>query len=130
MALNGGWHIGAEISAYTNGRADDTILESASFTLIGQDGFEITDRTVEGQFWINAFKEGKQLPSGLKMTATLNFKNEADAKAYAESFNKRINGRDNEYFSSRMPDGQDRQSSSVYRGKAAIVNKTVTIEFE
>ena len=130
MALNGGWHIGAEIGAYTNGRADDTILESASFTLIGQDGFEITDRTVEGQFWINAFKEGKQLPSGLKMTATLNFKNEADAKAYAESFNKRINGRDNEYFSSRMPNGQDRQSSSVYRGKAAIVNKTVTIEFE
>ena len=100
------------------------------FCVNRQDGFEITDRTVEEQFWINAFMEGKQLPSGLKTTTRLEFKNEADAKAYAESFNKRINGRDNEYFSSRMPDGQDRQSSSVYRGKAAIVNKTVTIEFE
>ena len=109
MGLNGGWHIGAEISAYTNGRADDTILESASFTLIGQDGFEITDRTVEGQFWINVFMKEKQLPSGLKMTATLNFKNEADAKAYANVLSKGL-GDDtgNRYFNSK-----GREDSSV-----------------
>ena len=33
MALNGGWHIGAEIGAYTNGRADDNMLESVEKSL-------------------------------------------------------------------------------------------------
>ena len=33
MVLNGGWHIGAEIGAYTNGRADDNMLESVEKSL-------------------------------------------------------------------------------------------------
>ena len=51
----------------------------------------------------------KQLPSGLKMTATLEFKNEADAKAYANVLSKGL-GDDtgNQYFNSK-----EREDSSV-----------------
>ena len=79
------------------------------FCVNRQDGFEITDRTVEGQFWINVFMKEKQLPSGLKMTATLEFKNEADAKAYANVLSKGL-GDDtgNRYFNSK-----EREDSSV-----------------
>ena len=127
MVLNGGWHIGAEIGAYTNGRADDNMLESASFMLIGQDGFEITDRTVEGQFWINVFMKEKQLPSGLKMTTRLEFKNEADAKGYYDALQQGFGekGRSpNSYFNSMNRDLED------IKVQVSRSGKTVNVIFE
>lgn len=80
------------------------------FCVNRQDGFEITDRTVEEQFWINAFMEGKQLPSGLKTTTRLEFKNEADAKGYYDALQQGFGekGRSsNSYFNSMNRDLED-----------------------
>jgi hypothetical protein len=126
MIFNGGWHTGAEVGAYTGGQADDSILSSVSFTLSDSSG-KIFDRHVDGQYWVNRFEKkiGSGLPSGLRLTATLTFKNGADARAYADAFN----GKGNTYDSSATGDGTDRPYSDV-QAKAEWIKDTNTVMVE
>ena len=118
MVFNGGWHIGAEVGAYDrNGRADDTILESVSFTLSDKNG-DIISRSVDGQYWTNGFVPGKKTPSELTLSATLVFKNENDAKAYCDA----ANGKNTEFLSNKRTD-----NSFI---TATQNEKTVNILFE
>ena len=118
MVFNGGWHTGAEVGAYDrNGRADDTILESVSFTLSDKNG-DIISRSVDGQYWTNGFVPGKKTPSELTLSATLVFRNENDAKAYCDA----ANGKNTEFLSNKRTD-----NSFI---TATQNEKTVNILFE
>ena len=122
MVFNGGWHIGAEVGAYgPHGGADDSMFESVRFELKNMKTEDTVSRTVNGQYWTNRFDKGKCNPADLVLTGTLNFKNEADAKAYCDAVNDRNR---NTYFNSKARD-QD-----SYKVNATCSGKTVTVTFE
>lgn len=129
LVFNGGWHVGAEVGVYGPlGGADDSMLESVSFTLKDKISNKSVDRSVAGQYWTNRFDKGKAIPSNLTLTATLNFNNEADAESYCNALNEGLRRNkskaSNQYFESVGRDSRNVNFSAKQNGK------TVTVIFE
>ena len=126
LLFNGGWHNGAEVGAYDpHGGADDSMLESVSFTLTDKTTKKSVNRSVAGQYWTNRFDTGKSTPANLILTATLNFNNEADAESYCNALMKGFdNERSNQYFESL---GRNQRSVNF---SATRNGKTVEVIFE
>ena len=81
LTFNGGWNTGAEIGAYTDNKADDSIIEKAGFKLNAHDT-ELIDRYVEGQYWINGFVPQEKIsdqPENLEMVAEIAFYNKTNS---------------------------------------------------
>jgi len=87
LTFNGGWNTGAEIGAYTDNKADDSIIEKAGFKLNAR-ATELIDRYVERQYWINGFVPQEKIsnqPENLEMVAEITFHNEKDAENYEKT---------------------------------------------
>jgi hypothetical protein len=102
MLNDEGWCIGAEIGAYVEKNSNDHILEAGEFTLRKMNGpVLINKRRGNGQYWINAFVEGRNdEASNLIMDVVLRFFHEQDAKNFCDSFNLKLLNKSNAYFGS------------------------------
>jgi hypothetical protein len=136
MVFDGGWHIGAEVGVYTNGLADDNIFKSVSWELINNieiasiKHMPIISRTLNGQYWINAFVKGQiGAASNLILEATIDFINIGDAINYETALKTQNISRLN-YFSSNTPAGDNRNPREVILRCLGRNNSTVRVYFK
>ena len=97
------------------------MLESVSFTLTDKATGKSVDRTVTGEYWTNRFDKGKANPANLILTATLKFKNEADATSYYNALREGEKNDSNQYFESVGRNPQNVNFSAMQNGKMVTV---------
>jgi hypothetical protein len=136
MALNDeGWCVGAEIGAYVNEAANDHILESGQFTLTKTDGTVlIHNRTVNNQYWINAFVKGRNdIAANLVMEVSITFYELHNAIQYENAINVHVDQDINRYFSSNVEKNgtlQNRSYEDIKLSEPQRDDKTVKFTFQ